>query len=256
MASGLEPRRARISLSAAAGEPQNWLTHGGTYEEQRFSPLKQIDAANISRLRLAWYYDLDTSRGQESTPLVVDGTLYASTAWSKVVALDAATGALRWKYDPHVPGAAGFKACCDVVNRGVAYDDGRIFLGSLDGRLIALDAKSGRQLWSVVTVDQSKSYTITGAPRVVKGNVIIGNGGAEYGLRGYVSAYSAKTGQLRWRFYTVREIRRLRRTAPRRMKRSRRQGPPGSVNIGSTAAAARYGTRLCTTPLSISYISA
>jgi quinohemoprotein ethanol dehydrogenase len=191
-----------IPLLRAYAE-DNWPTHGGTYDEQRYSPLQAINANNVSRLHLAWYYDLDTSRGQESTPLEVDGTLYATTAWSKVVALDAATGKRRWTYDPHVPGATGLKACCDVVNRGAAYEDGRIFFGSLDGRLIALDAKTGHEIWSVVTVDQNKSYTITGAPRVVRGKVFIGNGGAEYGLRGYVSAYSAKTGKLLWRFYTV-----------------------------------------------------
>ena len=190
-------------LSNAAGEPQNWLTHGGTYDEQRYSALRSINADNVARLRLTWFYDLDTARGQESTPLEVDGTLYATTAWSKVVALNAASGKVLWWYDPHVPGPTGLKACCDVVNRGAAYENGRIFLGTLDGRLIALDAKTGHELWSVVTVDQAKSYTITGAPRVVRGKVIIGNGGAEYGLRGYVSAYSAVSGKLIWRFYTV-----------------------------------------------------
>lgn len=184
-------------------EPQNWLTHGRTYDESRFSSLAAINSANVRKLGLAWSYDLDTDRGQEATPLAVDGILYTTSAWSKVQAFEAETGKLLWQFDPEVPGETAVNACCDVVNRGVAYWDGRIFVGTLDGRLIALDAKSGQQIWSVMTVDQSKPYTITGAPRIIKGRVIIGNGGAEMGVRGYVSAYDAKTGKLDWRFYTV-----------------------------------------------------
>ncbi|MBX9728789.1 MAG: PQQ-dependent dehydrogenase, methanol/ethanol family [Sphingopyxis sp.] len=190
-------------LLAAAEESGNWLTHGGTYEEQRFSRLDAITADNVDELGLAWSHEFDTNRGQEATPIVVDGTLYTTSAWSKVFAFDAATGQLKWSFDPEVPGEAGFNACCDVVNRGVAVYEGKVYFGTLDGRLIALDADSGEQVWSVVTVDQSKPYTITGAPRVVKGRVLIGNGGAEYGVRGYVSAYDADDGSLAWRFYTV-----------------------------------------------------
>lgn len=190
-------------LLNAAREPNNWLTHGGTYDEQRYSSLDQINSENVSKVGLAWSYDLDTNRGQEATPLIVDGVLYTTTAWSKVVALNAATGVPIWKFDPKVPGPTGYKACCDVVNRGAAYDNGKLFVGTLDGRLIALDAKTGAQLWSSTTVDQSKPYTITGAPRVAKGRVIIGNGGGEFGVRGYVSAYDERTGHLDWRFYTV-----------------------------------------------------
>ncbi|HEX7781624.1 MAG TPA: PQQ-dependent dehydrogenase, methanol/ethanol family [Sphingobium sp.] len=190
-------------LRNADKEPQNWLTYGGTYDEQRFSALGDITTANVGRLGLAWSADLESDRGQESTPLVVDGTMYVTTAWSKVVALDAVTGAIKWRFDPKVPGRFGVSACCDVVNRGAAYDDGKLFFGTIDGRLIALDAASGKQLWSTVTTDQSKPYTITGAPRVAGGKVYIGNGGAEYGVRGYVSAYDAKSGALAWRFYTV-----------------------------------------------------
>ena len=142
-------------------------------------------------------------RGQEATPLVADGVLYVSTAWSKVKAYDAATGKALWSYDPEVPGEWAVNACCDVVNRGVALWEGKVFVGSLDGRLIALDAATGKELWDVNTIDRTKPYTITGAPRVVKGKVLIGNGGAEFGVRGYVSAYDAETGELAWRFYTV-----------------------------------------------------
>ncbi len=190
-------------LTSAAEHPNDWVTHGGTYEEQRFSRLNQITADNVGQLGLAWSHEFDTNRGQEATPIVVDGVMYTTTAWSKVYAFNAATGEPLWNYDPEVPGEAGFNACCDVVNRGVAVYDGKVFFGTIDGRLIALDAASGEPVWSKVTVDQSKPYTITGAPRVVKGRVLIGNGGAEYGVRGYVSAYDADSGDLDWRFYTV-----------------------------------------------------
>jgi PQQ-dependent dehydrogenase (methanol/ethanol family) len=187
----------------AESQPGNWLTYGRTYSEQRFSPLKQIDNRNAARLGLAWYFDLDTHRGQEATPIVVDGVMYFSTAWSKVFALNAATGARLWSYDPKVPRQWGANACCDVVNRGVAVWQGRIYIGTLDGRLIALDAATGQLVWEQLTIDPRRRYTITGAPRIVKGKVVIGNGGAEFGVRGYVSAYDAQTGKLVWRFYTV-----------------------------------------------------
>ena len=190
-------------LKGAATDRDNWLSHGRTYDEQRFSPLAQIDATSVGRLGLAWSFDLDTYRGQEATPLVVDGVMYSTSAWSKVQALDAATGKLLWQYDPAVPPETGVKACCDVVNRGVALWKGRVYVGTLDGRLVALDARTGKPVWSVITVDQTKKYTITGAPRVVKGKVLIGNGGAEFGVRGYVSAYDADSGRLVWRFFTV-----------------------------------------------------
>lgn len=180
-----------------------WLSYGRTYDEQRFSPLDQINAGNVGELGLAWYADLDTARGQEATPLVIDGKIYVTTAWSKVKAFDATTGKPLWDYDPKVPGQTGVKACCDVVNRGLAAWGNMLFLGTLDGRLIALDRGTGREIWSKVTVDQDKSYTITGAPRVIDGMVIIGNGGAEFGVRGFVAAYDAATGKQLWKFYTV-----------------------------------------------------
>ena len=186
-----------------APAPGDWLTYGRTYDEQRFSPLTEVSDASVGKLGLAWFADLDTDRGQEATPLMADGVLYVSTAWSKVKAYDAATGGLLWEYDPKVPGEWGVKACCDVVNRGVALWDGKIYVGALDGRLIALDAKTGKVVWTTQTFDRTKSYAITGAPRVVKGKVIIGTGGAEYNMRGFVSAYDAQTGKLVWRFYTV-----------------------------------------------------
>jgi alcohol dehydrogenase (cytochrome c)/quinohemoprotein ethanol dehydrogenase len=190
---------ARITAAA----PDQWLSTGRTYDEQRFSPLTTIDTGDVGKLGLAWSADLDTARGQEGTPLFVDGNLYVSTAWSMVKGYDGQTGRLLWSYDPEVPRETLVKTCCDAVNRGVAAWGDKIFVGTLDGRLVALDRATGKPVWSVVTVDQSKSYTITGAPRVVDGLVIIGNGGAEFGARGYVTAYDAETGAQRWRFYTV-----------------------------------------------------
>ncbi len=190
-------------LRAADRDRNNWLLHGRTYEEQRFSPLDAINADNVSQLGLAWGMDTQTNRGLEATPIVVDGVLYMSGSWSVVFAVDARTGREIWRWDPKVPRDYGGKACCDVVNRGVALDKGRVYASVLDGRLAALDAKTGELIWEVVTVDRSRPYTITGAPRVFEGKVVIGNGGAEFGVRGYVSAYDAGTGERVWRTYTV-----------------------------------------------------
>ena len=189
-------------IAAADGEPGSWLIHGRTWSEQRMSPLDQIDASNVAKLELAWSFDTKTVRGLEATPLVVDGVMYTTGTWSVVFALDARTGEELWRFDPRVPRSKGQDACCDVVNRGVAYYGGRIFSGTLDGRLVALDAKTGALAWEKKTVPEGR-YTITGAPRVLKGRVLIGNGGAEYGVRGYVSAYSPEDGALLWRTYTV-----------------------------------------------------
>jgi alcohol dehydrogenase (cytochrome c)/quinohemoprotein ethanol dehydrogenase len=191
------------ALVGADADTANWISHGRTYSEQRFSPLDKVNRENVGDLGLAWFADMDTARGQEATPLVLDGKLYLTTAWSKVKAFDAATGEKLWEYDPQVPGETAVKACCDVVNRGLAAWGDKLFFGTLDGRLVALDRETGKVAWEKVTVDQSKSYTITGAPRVIDGKVIIGNGGAEFGVRGYVAAYDAQDGEELWRFYTV-----------------------------------------------------
>lgn len=190
-------------INSADQQNDSWLSYGRTYAEQRYSPLDQINGENVSELGLAWYADMTTSRGQEATPIVVDGAIYISTAWSVVHAFDVRSGERLWTYDPQIDRAKGRDACCDVVNRGVAAWDGKIYVGTLDGRLVALDSTSGEVQWEVVTIDQSLPYTITGAPRIVKGLVMIGNGGAEYGVRGYVTAYDAETGEQAWRFYTV-----------------------------------------------------
>jgi len=190
-------------LIAADKEPGSWLATGRTYDEQRFSPLDQINDTNVKELGLAWFADIDTERGQESTPIVVDGVMYLTTAWSMVKAYDVKSGVLLWAYDPDVMKNKAADACCDVVNRGVAAWNGKIYLGALDGRLIALDAKTGKVVWQQQTTDTSLPYTITGVPRIVKGKVIIGNGGAEYRVRGYVTAYDSETGDQLWRWYAV-----------------------------------------------------
>ncbi len=197
---GRAPQLLASSLEISAGD---WPRNGRTPGEDRFSPLEQINEGNVADLGLAWSYDTGTDRGLEATPVVIDGVMYTSASWSIVMALDAATGEERWRFDPQVDEKYDDIACCDVVNRGVAVHDNKVFVGALDGRLIALDTYTGEPVWEAMTIDQDKMYSITGAPRVVKGQVIIGNGGAEFGVRGYVSAYDAATGELNWRFYTI-----------------------------------------------------
>jgi len=190
-------------LRAAEYDSANWLSHGRTQSEQRYSPLRQLHDGNVAGLRLAWRFPTGLRRGHEATPVVVDGVMYFTGSWSVVFALEASTGRLLWKWDPEVSREVGRKTCCDVVNRGVAIYRGRVYVGILDGRLAALDAGTGEPVWQTMTVDPSKPYTITGAPRIVEGKVIIGNGGAEFGVRGYVSAYDAASGELVWRTFTV-----------------------------------------------------
>ena len=190
-------------ILAADASPGEWLTHGRTYDEQRFSPLDQINAQNVAGLGLAWYVDLDYNRGIEATPLIADGVMYTTGSWSVVYAMNAATGELRWKYDPQVPREKTQHLCCDAVNRGVALWGDKVYVGTLDGYLVALNRDTGDVAWRVATIKPGEPYAITGAPRVVKGKVLIGNGGSEFGVRGYVTAYDAQTGEQAWRFYTV-----------------------------------------------------
>ena len=183
--------------------PNEWLLHGRTYAEERHSPLDQINTTNIDQIGLSWSFETGTNRGHETTPIVKDGVMFITAPWSVVHALDAKTGDLLWTHDPQVERAWANNACCDVVNRGVALYENSIFFGTLDGRLISLDKDTGNENWSILTIDKSWPYTITGAPRIVKGNVIIGNGGGEFGVRGYVTAYDVDSGDKLWRFYTV-----------------------------------------------------
>lgn len=200
------PAVARVDtnrIKAASEQPESWMTYGGSYNETRHSSLSQINRDTLPELGVSWTYEMKKPRGVEATPIVVDGVMYVSGAWSIVYAIDAQTGEELWVYDPEVSGDMAWKGCCGVVNRGVAVHNGKVFVGVFDGRLEALDATTGELLWSNVTVDQEKPYTITGAPRVFKNKVIIGNSGAELGVRGYVTAYDVDSGDLVWRFYTV-----------------------------------------------------
>ena len=151
---------------ASAAESGNWLSHGLNYNEARFSPLDQINKENVTDLGLAWSLDLGVMRGVEATPIVVDGIMYLTGPWSIVYAVDARTGTMLWTYDPEVDPNMGEKACCDVVNRGVALYKGDIFVGVIDGRLISLDAADGSLNWEIMTVPEGQNYTITGAPRI------------------------------------------------------------------------------------------
>ena len=189
-----------------AAPPAEWLTTGRNYAETRYSPLDQIDADNVERLGLAWSWIIPkTGARLETTPVVSDGVMYATGPKSFVFALDARTGERRWQWDPGIPDEreGGPSICCGDVNRGLALYGDKVFAGLLDGRLVALDRETGLVAWTVQTTPRGADYSVTGAPRVVKGNVIIGNGGAEYGVRGYVTAYDAETGDQVWRSYTV-----------------------------------------------------
>ncbi len=216
---GLTALRAFTTLGAAAllasgaaaatpHQPQNWYSGGRDGDGTYFSPLTQIDQANVKHLGFAWQYDLgDPQRGQEATPIVIDGVMYTSGTWGYVYAIDAATGRELWRYDPHADYFAAREPCCDLVNRGVAVWRGVVYVASVDGRLHAIDAATGHRLWVADTiVDHSRPYSSTGAPQIAGKVVVIGNGGADMGhgaVRGYVSAYDLRSGKLAWRFYTV-----------------------------------------------------
>lgn len=191
-------------IQANSAHGREWPSYGLDYAETRFSKLKQIHAGNVRDLGLVWSYDLESTRGVEATPLVVDGVMYVTAPWSVVHAVDVRTGKRLWTHDPKVDRSQAYKGCCDVVNRGVALWQGRVYVAAYDGRLLALDAASGKVLWEKDTlIDRTRSYTVTGAPRVFKGKVIIGNGGAEFGVRGYITAYDAVSGEQKWRWFTV-----------------------------------------------------
>ena len=196
----------RMLSTESASNVGNWMSHGRTWGEDRFSPLDQINSGNVNELGLAWFDDLETMRGVQATPLVVDGILYNESIFNIVTAYDAATGEKLWTYDPEVGPEWARLACCGPSSRGIAAWDGKIIIGALDGRLIAIDAENGQEVWSTMTFStegELGAYSITGAPRVYDGIVIIGNGGADYGVRGFVSAFSAETGEHLWKFFLV-----------------------------------------------------
>jgi len=197
---------ATMRAADAPAHVGDWQSHGRTWGEQRFSPLTQINADNVGQLGLAWFDDLETYRGVQGTPLVVDGVLYNESIYNIVTAYDGKTGRKLWTYDPKVGPEWARLACCGPSSRGIAAWNGKIYIGALDGRLIAVDAKTGKEVWSEHTFETEgllNTYSITGAPRVYDGKVVIGNGGADYGVRGFVVAYDAETGKRLWKFYTV-----------------------------------------------------
>jgi len=206
IAAGQQTRRIDdLALRNAGKTGEEWLTYGLTPGETRYSPLKQIDTSSVSRLGLAWSYDVGQGGGnQEATPLFWNGGLYGITNWSVVFAVDARTGKERWRWDPEVnQTAVRPKICCGVVNRGIAIYQGKIIAPVIDGRLEALDAETGKPLWEARVAYPQDNFTITMAPRIAKGKVIIGVSGSEFPVRGFFAAYDANTGQLAWRFYTI-----------------------------------------------------
>ena len=193
------------ALRNAGKTGEEWLSYGIAPGETRYSPLKLIDTGNVSRLGLAWTYDVGEGGGaQEATPLEWNGTIYSITNWSIVFAVDARTGREKWRWDPQVnQDAVRLKICCGVVNRGIAIYDGKIIAPVIDGRLIALDAVTGKPVWESRVEYPQHDYTITVAPRIAKGKVIVGVAGSEFPVRGFFDAYDAETGKFAWRFYTV-----------------------------------------------------
>ncbi len=194
-------------LSSAAGAPQNWSAGGRDVGGTYYSPLKLINPGNIGQLGFAWQQVLDGKRGQEATPIVIDGVIYTSGSWGYMYALNAVTGDLLWRYDPKPAYQAARNPCCDLVNRGVAVWRGRVYGASVDGRLHAVDAATGRKIWEADTIaNHSLPYSITGAPQIAGDVVVIGNSGSDMGqggVRGYVSAYDLRSGAFKWRFYIV-----------------------------------------------------
>lgn len=194
----------RLLAADSRANAGQWMSYGRDYSEQRYSPLTQINADNVSRLGLAWYADLAERGGSyETTPVVVDGEIFVTSPWSKVYAFDAKTGKRLWKYDPKVPGQWAVNLCCGIVNRGVAVWKGKVIWGTLDGRLVAVNAKTGRKVWEVQATDPKKTLSITGAPRVADGRIFIGEAGSEFEQRGYAAAYDADTGKELWRWWAV-----------------------------------------------------
>ena len=185
----------------AAEEPQNWLTYSGGYSSQRYSLLKQIDTSNVKNLELKWMFQNQVFGPWETSPLVVDGVMYLTQRPNDVIALDAKTGRVFWQY--RYTNSGRQQVCCGAQNRGVAILGDTLFMGTLDAHLVALDAKNGKPLWNVLVADDKLAYSITLAPLVVKDKVIVGVGGAEYGIRGFVAAYDPKNGKELWRFYTI-----------------------------------------------------
>jgi len=191
-------------LATMSRDDRQWIMPAKDYGSTRYSGLKQINTSNASDLRVAWSFSVGSSHGQEAAPIVVNGVMYIVGAYpNEVFALDATTGDLKWKYSPNVDPSSQGVACCDVVNRGEAYDNGKIFFNTLDNHTVALDAKTGREIWAVMLGETTRGHTLTMAPLVVKGKVLVGNSGGEMGIRGWLTALDENTGRIAWRAYSV-----------------------------------------------------
>jgi quinohemoprotein ethanol dehydrogenase len=199
---------SQFGMDAAAATHNSsdvdWTQHGGNPDEQRYSKLKQVTVDNVGQLGLAWSAEIAEHGGYQSTPLVIDGVIYMTAPWSSLYAFDARSGKQLWKVDPKAPREiAATSICCNISNRGAAYADGKIIWGTIDGRLMAVNAKTGEKVWEARVTDPKLQYSITGAPRIGDGLVFIGVGGAEFYTRGFLVAYDVKTGRQAWKFYTV-----------------------------------------------------
>src|SRR5499426_6266 len=188
-------------LLRSAEEPQNWMTYSGTYASQRYSTLRQITPTNVKNLEQKWIFQAESLEKFETTPLVVDGIMYITQAPSDALALDAKTGRVFWifRYYP----STDARPCCGSVNRGLAMLGDTLFLTTLDAHLVALDAKTGRPLWNAKVANPAAGYVMTLAPLVVKDKVIVGVAGGEFGIRGFIAAYDARSGREAWRFNTI-----------------------------------------------------
>jgi alcohol dehydrogenase (cytochrome c) len=198
------PGHAQVTadrLVNASREPQQWLTYSGSYEGTRYSALDQINKTNVQRLTLQWVFQTGVRGWHETTPLVVDGVMYFTAPQNHAYAVDVRTGRPLWHYERNLP--KELSLCCGPQNRGLAALGDRVYMGTLDAHLVALDAKTGRVRWDVAAAEADKGYSFTGAPLAVKDKVIIGVAGGEYGIRGFIDAYDADTGKRAWRFYTI-----------------------------------------------------
>ncbi|HVU19181.1 MAG TPA: PQQ-dependent dehydrogenase, methanol/ethanol family [Rhizomicrobium sp.] len=190
--------------SSLMGDDKQWVMPAKNYANTRFSGLKQITPQNAGQLHVAWTFSVGSAHGQEAAPIVVGDTMYVVGAYpNELFALDATTGDLKWKYSPRVDPSSQGEACCDVVNRGEVYDNGKIFFNTLDDHTVAVDAKTGKELWAVKLGEITKGMTITMAPIAVKGKILVGNSGGEMGIRGWLTAVDENTGKIVWRAYSV-----------------------------------------------------
>ncbi len=190
-------------LNRAASDSQNFLQTNGDYAQQRYYPNRQINTTNVSKLRPAWIFQTEVKKSLETSPIVVNGTMFVTTSFSQVYALNARTGEELWHYVPKMGPITTF--CCGPNNRGVAVSDNMVYLGTLDSQLVALDARSGKVMWKTEIADPEEGYSETMAPTVVDNKVLIGTNGGEYGIRGFMKAFDAKTGKLIWTFNTIPE---------------------------------------------------